>query len=354
MKYDVDNFNGGLVLKRVREQNAHMDRKDFADALGISKRALESYEDKNLKANGEPREIKVSSYLKMCNNFGCDIDYLLGVQSSPKKEQTDIKKETGLSEASIQALKKEIAIHQIRSTIIPSDDEGFDFNELLKQVKGVGINVKTVDVFNAMLGNSIVGRNLRDAMFQYMTEAVVCEKLKETVSNAVATYNELTDRRTEVESVIRYAENVFMAIRKITSLSSLTMTNRMQTKIEDDFENFYEGMKSEGFSKLESKVFFDYLQSKNRLEALRNNCCNLLIQFLNEMSEGRKLTYSHDRMVGGFEVTESEIPVRKDAEYKGEIANLKARLTLSEKTISDLFEENEKLKKENNKLKKSK
>lgn len=260
MKYDLEHFNSGEELKKARD-NSGLTQGQFATKLGIDKKKVQNCEDRGMT--------NIKTYMEWCNKLGCDIDFLLGVQEMPTRDEADIYKKTGLLDATVKSLSE----------------------ELNREPYGVNCGIKTVDILNDMSGQSIKGRGLKDSMIQYATEAVVFRMLSESIANIVDHHNEQAGSSDSVQLMIRLADSTLTSLRRITSLSSLTMAGRMQTGIDSDLDNFIEAMKKNGFNKTDSKVFYDYLQSKSRCEALKLGCYNLLLEYLEELAQDRELTY---------------------------------------------------------------
>ena len=333
MRYNSDSFNAGETLKKVRE-DLFMTREQFADRLGISKRKLEDLEDRNTKQNGEPRSVGINTYLEMCDHYGCDIDFLLGVQKHPYKEDADVSALTGLDAHSIDVLKKEVMqppVADVRS-------------KKVKSKPAVIIGIKTADIFNGLLGMN--GVELTQCIHQYVRERMVTSLLDESVENIVQHHNKEHDRSDSSQSVVAYANSVLTNLRMITSLSSMTMTGRVQKGIEDDFTNFCKKMTAEGYNKTECRIIFDYLQSRGRAEALRMNCYDLMMKFLDGMAETGHLKY-HSGM-GDFDVTATmlyEDSVDSIEETKKEllVSALKKEMASLKSNVRDLMEVNKKL-----------
>lgn len=75
-------------------------QEDIASYLGCELGTYVNYENRS-KSVLPP----IPYLLDLCNLYDCDIAYLLGVQEERKKINTDIAKETGLSESAIYALR---------------------------------------------------------------------------------------------------------------------------------------------------------------------------------------------------------------------------------------------------------
>ena len=332
MKYDAKSFNPNKTLKRVREQRTGMSQSEFAKEIGITVDKLKRIENRKEKTG-----ISILEYLEWCDNFGCDIDFLLGVQEHPIKDDADICGLTGLDAYTIDVLKKEMVQPPVSN---------------VRSGKSAVISgITTADIFNGLVG--IKGCHLKDAIHQYVREKMVTSLLDESVENIVQYHNKENDRNDSKQSVIAYANSVLTNLRMLTSLSSLTMTGRVQKGIADDFTNFCKKMNAEGYDKTECRIIFDYLQSGNRTEALRMNCYDLLMQFLDEIAEDSQLKY-HSRM-GDFDVTatmlyEESIDAIEESKTELLASSVKKEMTRLKSSVRELMAVNQKLLNDNNML----
>lgn len=71
----------------------------LADKIGTTRQALSNWE----KGKGSPPSVQ--DLINLCNVFGCEMGYLLCEYDCKTRSATDIKKETGLSEAAIVSVK---------------------------------------------------------------------------------------------------------------------------------------------------------------------------------------------------------------------------------------------------------
>ena len=279
MRYNAESFNPNKTLKSVREKSG-MSQKDFADAIGITETKLKNIENRKV-ATG----ISILEYLKWCDNLDCDINYLLGVTVEP----TDICGVTGLNPDVVDILKKE--------------KENPTTSEIRNGKDGVISGLTTADLFNDLSGYK--GIALKDAMLQYTREKMIMNLLEESARNIVDHHNTAEGRSDSFSNVVKFIDRTMSSIRMMSSLSSLTVTGRMQKGIDDDFTVFCDMFKDEGYEKHECKVLFDYMQSKSRTEALMMKCYDLMMQFLDVLSEDGQLKYHSTFFGGDFEVTAS-------------------------------------------------
>lgn len=279
MKYNAESFNPNKTLKSVREKSG-MSQKDFADAIGITEDKLKNIENRK-KATG----ISILEYLRWCDNYDCDINYLLGVDAEP----TDVCSVTGLNQNVVELLKKE----QNKPTT----------SEIRNGKDGVISGITTADLFNDLSGYK--GIDLKDVMLQYTREKMILNLLEDSARNVVDHHNTEKGRSDSFSTVVKYADRTMSSIRMMSSLSSLTVAGRMQKGIDDDFTAFCDKFGTEGYDKLDCKVLFDYMQSRSRIEALKMKCYDLMMQFLDALSEDGQLKYHSNIFGGDFEVKAS-------------------------------------------------
>lgn len=327
-KYNVDTFDSGEALRRVRE---HLNLTDGQIAIKVGDKTgnVENYMKRGFK--------NIDKYLDWCDKLDCDIDFLLGVQELPKKDVANVCETTGLDEATVELLKKEIKNPPTAEARNNSD--------------AVVSGIKTADIFNDLAG--FRGSNLKDSMHQYVRERMVCDRLDESIDNIVAHKNQEAQIFSK-DSVITLANNILTSVRMMTSLSSLTMTGRQQKKIDDDFTAFYKRMSKEQFSKEECRMIFDYLQSRNRTDALKMNCYEQLVWYLDTIAEDNKLMF-HKQGWGDFEVFATKMyeePIDTIEEARSEMLTsavkrelIKLRLDIRESKTAqkNLIETNNKL-----------
>ena len=339
-KYNADNFDSGKALQKARKQ-LDKTQGQFAIMVGEDTKTIENAERRGIK--------KIDTYLEWCDKLGCDIDFLLGVQKYQKKDSTDIHTVTGLSESACSALLEEMTISKLQQVspviLVNSKDVPEDAISVPKDAEGISSGVKTVDLFNAMSGDSIIGKAFKESMLQYITELSVNRYLETTLDSVVCHYNSNARKNVTVQKAIEYASTVFASIRRVTSLQGLTMTGMIQSGVSDDLLNFCEEMKKEGFSESESRFFYYYIQSKGRLDALKLDCYDKMVQFLVEMSEGSQLSYFNSKW-GSFDVSPTQLVTRTDEYYISKIIQIDSSLEKAEDSIAELYEENERLKKE--------
>ena len=300
-KYNAERFNSGEALQKARER-MELSQGQLAYMLHEDVKTVMNYE-------GRDSNVGIKTYMKWCDKIGCDLDFLVGVQDTKRKDADDICSSTGLEEATIDLMKKEFYRPQSTPTKVEVVEDGVPDG-----ARGVSSGVTTADLFNGLSGQSVKGDHFRKIMLQYITESVVCNLLKESIDDVVKHHNEQSGKQDRSESWIDYAETVFTKIRQITSLSSLTMTGRVQTGIADDFTNFCDAFVSVGFNKADARIFFDYVQSRNRLKALEQSCREEVVQFLNDMAVGRQLTFNS--FMGIYDVTASMLYGEEDAQSK--------------------------------------
>lgn len=279
MKYNAESFNPNKTLKNVREKSG-MSQKAFAEAIGITEEKLKNIENRK-KATG----ISILEYLRWCDSMDCDINYLLGVTPEP----TDVCSITGLNQDVVDLLKRE--------------KEKPSTSEIRNNKDGVISGITTADLYNDLSG--IKGFELKEVMLQYTREKMILNLLEESVRNIVDHHNTAVGRNDSVESVIQFTDKTLSSIRMMSSLSSLTVAGRMQKGIDDDFTAFCEKFVNENYNKSECKVLFDYMQTRSRMDALKMKCYELMMQFLDDMSEDCQLKYHSNFFGGDFEVTSS-------------------------------------------------
>ena len=330
MRYNAESFNPNKTLKRVRESSG-MTQKDFAEAIGITERDLKNIENRDTNKNG----IGILNYLKWCDKLDCDINYLLGFEVEP----TDICSVTGLNPEVVDILKKE--------------KKNPTTSEIRNGKNAVIIGMTTADLINALSGYK--GMDLKDLMLQYTRENTLYSLLEESVRNIVAHHNTIKGRRDSFESVIKYFDSTLSSIRLMSSLSSLTFANRMQKGIDDDFTVFCDKLKAEGYEMIDCKVLFDYMQSRSRVEALKMKCYDILLNFLDKLSEDGQLKYHSTKLDGDFEITASILYEESiddiersqnemiESSARREITRLKSRLYEQKKIQQNLIDGNNRL-----------
>jgi len=346
-KYNSEEFHSNEAFKRL-EDKLGLERGQLSYKLGISSSYLYELKKKDT-------DIGIKKWMAWCDKLDCDIDFILGFQEHKRKDNTDIHEVTGLSECACSVLLDEMKnskLQQVSPVIsIKSEEVPEEATLIPKDAEGVSSGVKTVDLFNAMSGDSIIGKAFKESMLHYITELSVNRYLEETLNSVVKHYNENTDKDVTVQKAIEYASAVFTSIRRITSLQGLTAMGRIQTGISDDFSNFCDEMRKEGYSKSESRFFYNYIQSKGRLNALKLDCYDKMMLFLAEISEGSQLTY-FNRGYGSFDVSPSQIVSRPDEVYKKTIEEQIEEIKKEKENVSVLFEENIELNKKIKKLEK--
>lgn len=293
-KYNVEEFNSGEAIQRAIER-LELTQGQFAYKLGMKTKNLQSYLDKDSGTS-------IKTLMEWCDKLGCDLDFLVGVQTTKRKDAEDICKSTGIKESTIDLMKKEF-IRPQETPVILDKKKG---SGIPKNALGVSCGVTTAELLNELSGQSSSGKNLKVAMIQYITESVVCRLLKDSINDIVEHHNSASGKHDEPEKIVMFAEQLLHSIRRLSSLSSLTMTGKVQTGFEDDLANFCEGMSGSGFDERECKVIYDYLQSRNRLVSLEQTCHLNMIQFLDELSEGKQLSYTNSIM-GIYDVTSTKL-----------------------------------------------
>ena len=279
MRYNAESFNPNKTLKSVREKSG-MSQKDFADAIGITEKKL-----KNIENRKDATGISILEYLKWCDSLDCDINYLLGV----KVEPTDVSAVTGLNPDVVDILKKE--------------KENPTTSEIRNGKDGVISGLTTADLFNDLSGYK--GIDLKDVMLQYTREKMILNLLEDSARNVVDHHNTEKGRSDSFSTVVKYADRTMSSIRMMSSLSSLTVADRIQKGVDDDFTAFCDKFETEGYDKIDCKVMFDYMQSRSRIEALKMKCYDLMMQFLDDISEDGQLKYHSNFFGGDFEVKAS-------------------------------------------------
>lgn len=272
MKYNAESFNGGMTLKDVREKTG-MDRETFSSRLGISKRSLESFEDKNKKDNGEPRRIYIDSYLKMCDHYDCDIDFLLGVQDMPHKEDTDIHAVTGLSQNTINCLKEDQNADGSKDYIVS-------------------------DVTNAKMVNSLFdtyeGKSLMVSIRMYILSRNILKLHYQSVDDMVRKVNDKYGQQYPTDYVLNItARRILIDAKQTTAISGLNLFGRNQNKIESVKEAFISKFKSEHFNRKCAIAVYNYLEVEDRLKVLQHDCYENLVQLLDSFqSNPNKMQYN--------------------------------------------------------------
>lgn len=327
MKYNAESFNPNKTLKRVREQSG-MTQKQFADAIGITEDKLKRIENRKNRTG-----ISILEYLNWCDNYDCDINFLLGVKAEP----TDVCSVTGLNPDVVELLKKE-------------KEKPFT-SEIRNGKDGVISGITTAELFNDLSG--FKGMSLKETMLQYTRERMILNLLEESARNIVDHHNAEHGRSDAFETVVQFADRTMSSVRLMSSLSSLTVAGKMQKGIDDDFTAFCDKFGTEQYSKDECKVLFDYMQSRSRIEALKMKCYDLMMHFLDMLSEDSQLTLHHS--MGDFEVTPSlmyEESVDEIGQAKNEMlaTALKREMTKLKSGIHDLKNTNHILIESNNHL----
>jgi DNA-binding Xre family transcriptional regulator len=80
---------------------------ELADKVGTTRQTISKLE------NGKSVETTLNTLLNLCSVFDCELGYLLGEYDCKTRTATDIQKETGLSEKSIDILKGNLEHKQI-------------------------------------------------------------------------------------------------------------------------------------------------------------------------------------------------------------------------------------------------
>ena len=263
MKYNADSFNGGLTLKAVRER-AGMDREKFASELGISKRSLESYEDKNTTEKGEPRRIYIDSYMRMCDHFGCDIDYLLGVQDLPIRNDTNINAVTGLSQNCIRHLKNDHDSEEAKEGIISGVD--------------------SVKIVNSLF-DTPEGDRMMLSIQMYLVTNSILKLHRKGVDDLVRNINEKYDQHYEADNVLNgMARKVLKDAKQSTAMNGLHLFGRNQNKIESVKNCFIRKFESEHFDRQSAVIVYNYLEAEDRLKVLQHDCYDNLVQLLDALT----------------------------------------------------------------------
>ncbi len=277
MRYNAESFNPNKTLKSVREKSG-MSQKDFADRIGITEDKLKNIENRK-KATG----ISILEYLKWCDSYDCDINFLLGIDAEP----TDVCSVTGLNPDVVDTLKKE--------------KEKPTTSEIRNGKNAVISGLTTADLINDLFGYK--GMNLKEMMLQYTREKMIMNLLEESARNIVNHHNTVVGKNESFDSVVGFIDRTMSSIRMLSSLSSLTVAGRMQKGIDDDFTTFCDKFEAEGYNKQECKMMFDYMQSRSRTEALKMKCYELMMKFLDDLSKDGQLKYHSNIFGGDFEVT---------------------------------------------------
>ena len=107
--YDLQNIGKRIKAERT---NLKLSQQEFADKLNISARQTISKWEKGIAIP------QLEDMLNMCNLFNCELGYLLGEYDCKTRINTDIAKETGLTEKSIYTLHSLL----VKSTSEPEND----------------------------------------------------------------------------------------------------------------------------------------------------------------------------------------------------------------------------------------
>lgn len=328
MKYNAESFNSHKTLKSVREKSG-MSQKDFAEAIGITESDLKNFENRDTK-----KGISIKNYLSWCDHLDCDINYFLGINVEP----TDVCGITGLDPVVVETLKKE---------------KNSPTTSAIRSEKNSSISgITTADLFNALLGYK--GVFLKEVIHQYTREKMIFNLLDDSVNNIVNHRNSEVDKKYSTESVIQYADTIMSNIRLESALSSLTIAGRKQNLYIDDYSNFYYNFKIDGYSKDDIKVIFDYMQSRSRVEALRMKCFDLMMQFLDALSEDSQLKY-HSKKMGDYDITASilykeSVDTIEQAKNEMMTSAIKREMTKLKANNNELKSVNQKLIEDNNLL----
>lgn len=286
-RYNLENYTIGKGIQVARANLGGWSQGQLAIKVGCKNKDVVNMENRQ-----HPRLMEL---LEWCNKLDCDIDFLLGFQEHQHKDNTDIGAVTGLDAHTIDMLKKE-KIHPPAVKIRSKKDE---------DKSAVISGIKTADIFNGLVYRN--GIDLTRSIHQYVREKMVGSLLDKSVDNIIRHHRLQTGRIASSQSVLDFANSVLTNARMMTSLSSLTLTGRMQTGIDDDFTYFCEKMIPEGYNKTECRIIFDCMQSKSRTDALRMKCFDLLMKFLDGMAEDGQLKYHSAVMSGDYDLTSTKI-----------------------------------------------
>lgn len=333
-KYNSEKFNSGKALERAKTR-LELSPDQMAEKLGLSSKTYKEYERRNTDSG-------IKKIMDYCNKLGCDLDFFVGAQDSPIKEDTEkavitidesnIWFLTGLNPEVVKTLMKE-KDHPITSVV-----RGRPGGKVI-------IGISTADIVNDFVG--FKGIKLKNTMVQYAMEKAVLSLLEKSARNIVDNYNHENKRADSFESFVMFISNTLSSMRMVTSLSSLKLTNIMQTGIEDDWTIFCKKMAEKKIGLKDSKVLFDYMQSKNRVEALKMDCYNHLMQFIDELSEDNQLKFHSNFFGEDFELSEvilHEESVEDIEAFKNELMVSSLKRHLEKKNMK--LQEERRIKKE--------
>lgn len=124
-RYDNSVFYGRL--DELRKAKKCKTFKDFAKMIGIQETNISKWKT----GTSSPR---IETLMTICNECGCDLDYLLGKSDTFRSENNDIHRETGLSEEAIEKLRLYGEARGV-ACIVSSDVAHFMGTDLEKFVK---------------------------------------------------------------------------------------------------------------------------------------------------------------------------------------------------------------------------
>lgn len=147
----------GRKIRKLREEKLHKTREEISKDLGVGDRMIAKWE------NGEniPSTEKL---IRICNECGCDFEYLLGTQEQYRKETYSVQDLTGLTERAINIIQEHNSLYM--------NYDGDDY----KTWKG------NYNIYAYILSRLIEDGTIED-IYNYIASCPNLEKNKLTIEN---------------------------------------------------------------------------------------------------------------------------------------------------------------------------
>lgn len=167
-------------LKRLRD-NKHWTQQKLASIINVGLKTVRNWEKEESApaCNG----MRLDNFISLCNELECDPEYLIGDLPTPRKVNSDIISETGLSESAVESL---LQINKNRHTVTGSSkimllNAILKDPEFLENVANVlyalhmlpkesFVNISFLDKNGTSEGNSLITDSSDDLRRLYMAD----------------------------------------------------------------------------------------------------------------------------------------------------------------------------------------
>lgn len=239
---------------KTQRSEGYLSNKELAKICGVEVRTFTNYLSKEPDKNGKVYDFPFSAIIKLCNFFGCEVEYLLDKKMTCKtRTSTEIHDETGLSEEAINTLRNANKGYKkvIKENGYQIDQIGL---EVIESLDERDMDNTFIELINHIIENylDIGSRIIPDIPIQYILDVNRQSGDKAFPTNDIVSY--ISEIRLKNKSK---KERIFELVDEIGKINSRS-----------DFLYIYDKLISEGYDEQEIEKQILHYQISEKVDVI--------------------------------------------------------------------------------------